>query len=442
MPGGVLFIRLVSHHRDGSAAPLTWAGSSAAAALALDLIAASEGVPRPATGTVLAAYFPQVQTAVLAARRIQWALQGFADTDHSGITGAIALVQSTAEAQGRTTPKQTSQDLEPPAIAVLEGAAPGQIFIRDNMAALLGNLPGLSLGEAGDTPWREVVWQISAAAPSFREDENALLQLLEEQGLEDPCPPEPEPEPIAAPPPPILASKPISASRPISVSRPVSASRAVSGSRPVSGLQPRPVPPPEPEVPDELPSVEESTEAGDLVIPRMARDLPENSGSRKWLILGGAAAIVLVAGLIVAGLHHKPAGLPVGNSSGVAVPPPSSPPNTDSKSANQLQTTPRPKPSPQKPLAAPIEQASNPGKTQRPAIKPSAKVGSDSCDLNETDIQRSLSRGENDLHAGKLSGAQAEFQTVLGCPSAREKAQEGLQRVKQRMDAQGLSPDS
>ncbi len=438
-------MRIVSHNSDGSAAAMTWSGTSAAAALALDLIVASEGVSRPASGTVLAASFPHVQTAILAARRIQWALQGFADADHSGTTGAVILVQPTAEASGRTSPKQTSQDLEPPAIAVLEGAAPGKIFIRDNVATLLGPLPGLALSEARQGPWREIVWQTSATPPTFREDERALLQLLAGQGLEDPCPPEPEPEPIATPPPPLSVSKPISASRPISVSRPVSASRAVSGSRPVSGLQPRPVAPPvEPEVRAETAAVEESAEPGDLVIPRMDRDLPEGAGSRKWLILGGAAAaVVLIAGFLVAGFHHKPAGQPVGSSSGTAVPESPSPASPDAaKPANPSQTTIKPNPGRHKPSPTTDEQASDATRTPRPGIKPSPKAASDSCDLNETDIQRSLSRGENDLHAGKLSEAQAEYQTVLGCPSAREKAQEGLQRVKQRMEASGLSPDS
>ena len=42
------------------------------------------------------------------------------------------------------------------------------------------------------------------------------------------------------------------------------------------------------------------------------------------------------------------------------------------------------------------------------------------------------------MYAGKLAEAQAAYQRVVGCASAHEKALEGLQRVKQRMAAQGI----
>jgi hypothetical protein len=144
----------------------------------------------------------------------------------------------------------------------------------------------------------------------------------------------------------------------------------------------------------------------------------------------------------MAGLHHKPAAQSVDNTGGAVVPASSAPGSTSSTMpvAKPQAAIPKAKPKAQKPSPATAEQASD-AKTPRPDQKPVARAVNDSCDMNEADIQRSLSRAENYMHAGRLSDAQAAFQSVLGCASSREKAQDGLQRVKQRMQAQDLSPD-
>jgi hypothetical protein len=59
------------------------------------------------------------------------------------------------------------------------------------------------------------------------------------------------------------------------------------------------------------------------------------------------------------------------------------------------------------------------------------------CELIPSEIPKTLDRAENNLHAGKLDEAEAAFESALGCPGARERAQAGLKLVKQRRITQG-----
>ena len=61
------------------------------------------------------------------------------------------------------------------------------------------------------------------------------------------------------------------------------------------------------------------------------------------------------------------------------------------------------------------------------------------CDLTESEIPKTLDRAEHDLHAGQLEEAQAQYERLVGCPGAREKALAGLKLVKLRIGAQGTS---
>jgi hypothetical protein len=72
--------------------------------------------------------------------------------------------------------------------------------------------------------------------------------------------------------------------------------------------------------------------------------------------------------------------------------------------------------------------------------KPAPAPAAVHCDLTEEEIQRTLARADRYSHAGDLDDARAAYQHVLSCPSAHERAQEGLIRI-QRMAAQKGSPD-
>jgi hypothetical protein len=59
-----------------------------------------------------------------------------------------------------------------------------------------------------------------------------------------------------------------------------------------------------------------------------------------------------------------------------------------------------------------------------------------SCDLGEAEIERDLERAKNQLHAGEYSQALRSYRLVVGCPLARERAQQGIDQARQRMSLQ------
>src|SRR4051794_22307996 len=105
----MLSVRL--HTRDSSGTPtaVSWTPTaysdshpdSLAAALAIDLIKASGGAPDSPQGAVLPARFFNLQAALMAARRLQWALEGL--TEHDSGTTALLAIHSAADADALAT---------------------------------------------------------------------------------------------------------------------------------------------------------------------------------------------------------------------------------------------------------------------------------------------------------------------------------------------------
>ena len=259
--------------------------------------------------------------------------------------------------------------------AILENLMPGRTLLSVGIAEAVQQLPGLSVRETSDGNWRELRWQGADAPSGFSDDEQSVLGLIRVLGRQDPCPPR---------------------------TTAVTPAAHVTG-----GFQ----------VPEGL--------GRSVLDPEPAA----GTGKLKWLILGGAAAIViafaafLIPG-IVSGNHAKTQAPPPDTSTKTAVPTgpvistPANPPGPV--------VTEKPKPS------------SKPGKQPKPEPKPDqpAQKITGSCDLTEADIPRSLDRAKKYMYDGNLPAAQAIFQRLLPCPSAHEKAQEGLQSVRQRMAAQ------
>jgi len=372
--GIVLSVRLRS--QDGnSQADVPWTGDAPPVALSLDVISASGGAAEPPQGATLSAGFVNLQSALLTVRRLQWALEGLAESAGSGRTAAAIAIHSIGDPAGGGV------------AAALQNVAPGQVLLTSRIAEAVQQLPGVTLRETGDGNWRELLWKGADTPLSYSADEQSVLRLIGALGREDPCPPKAE--------------------TPVPVAAPVPATTRVTAVA---------------EAPDRL---------------GRSRADPEPAGGIakfKWLIVGGAAAaVVLVAALVIPGMvsgsHSKaPAQNPDASTktAGPVAPaiPVANPPNPTGPD--------QPKPPGKPAKQARGAEAKVEGKTEPPAPKPF--VGS--CDLTEAEIPRSLSRAENYMYAGKLEEAQAVFQRVLGCPSAHEKALEGLQRVKQRMAAQ------
>jgi hypothetical protein len=385
----VLAVRLWTKDSNGQAAAVSWQSAAPIASMALDLITASGGAPEPAKGSILRADFYSAQSALLMVRRLQWALQGFAEGEESPGVAVAMLIHSLEEAGGK------------PMTTALENAGPGQVLLSGAIAQSVTQLPNVALRASAEGGLVEVQWRSSEPDASGAADEQSVLRLIRELGREDPAP-SPPPAPIS------------------------------------KQTQPPPVE-----------ALESPAATGSFVAARRDQDeeVPTGGGKKKWLILGVAAAVLVIAAiLIVPGLvsgHREKAAAPAA---------PDTPPATSSRPVEPVtHATPPPSASDtavkpeagklveQKPARSPASDKTSSDKT-RPspdgttaARVPTTPAGQ--CELTEGEIPRSLSRAESYMHAGRLSDAQAVYQRLLGCPSARQRAAEGLQLVKQRIAA-------
>jgi hypothetical protein len=182
------------------------------------------------------------------------------------------------------------------------------------------------------------------------------------------------------------------------------------------------------------------TTTGELYAPAsLGRSLEEPEAApsiwkKPWVMVGaGAAVLALLAFLIIPAMvprDHSKAPVPDANTK--TAPPAASP------SAPSTESAPPPvqeKPHDQKPPPKPARQPKPESKTEQPA----PKLPPASCNLTEGEIPLSLQRAERLMYAGKLPEAQSAYQRLIGCPSARDRAADGLRQVKQRIAAQSPS---
>jgi hypothetical protein len=370
----VLAVRLFAS--DGSSAPtgVSWNAAGPSATLALDLIKASGGIRDAGGDAVVTAGFPNLPSALLTARRLQWAFEGLGG--EGGSAAATILVHSAVD------PSAAS------AQAALEKASPGRILLGSSVAESVFQLPNIMLRDAsGPGGWREMLWR-SAAAANPAADEQSILRQIRELGREDPCPAE-----MQAP-----------------------APRAVTAA-----------------VRAEVVSV--AAPEDDLIGPTR-REPPPAPGTKKWLIVGGAAAAVVVFGAVLIPF------LVSGNHAKTAVPAPAPPITIPEPPAANVPIPVPVQPTP--PVKTPSTQAGRTSSAKQPktdqavAARPEPRV-TGKCDLTESEIPKTLDRAEHYLHAGQLEAAQAQYERVVGCSAAHEKAQAGLKLVKQRIETQGTS---
>jgi hypothetical protein len=282
--------------------------------------------------------------------------------------------------------------------AAMENAAPGQILLSSGIAESVNQLPNVTLRRAAQGGWSEMLWRSSEADASSAADEQSLLRLIRELGREDPVASQSQ-APVSAPPQASTAQTP--------------ASPTATGSF----------------TPGRAHLEDELTPAG---------------RNKKWIIIGGAAAALLIAGiLVISGM---------GNRARTQPPPPPPPQPVPSKPV-EPETAPTSATPPSETGDSGVTTKSGSqqktGHSSSPVLstKPKTDAYVDGrlqpaghCDLTEADIQRALGRADSNLHAGKLSEAQSGYESVLRCPSARQRAAEGLQRVKQQRLAVGSNP--
>ena len=372
--GSIAFsLRLRTADSAGTGAGVTWRDETPATALALDVVTASGGAPDFSPLPHLTARFFDLQNALLAARRLHWALQGLSENSGAPMAASIAI-------------HDTGDGLSASATSALENAAPGQVLLSHAFAQTVHQVPGLTLRPSSDD-WQSLTWSSSADPQSFSADENAVLALIRLRGREDPL------ANIPAPPPPAAVPAPYQP--------PASLGRSVVE-------------------PDEAPQ------------PIW----------KKPLLLVGVGVVVLAVAAVFIMRAISPGTTPQVSppNAGVTTPssaPPDKPvvPNAED---NPSPARPQPpKPSPKTPRVPKTETPITP-KTENPMDTSKTPQPTTACSLSEADIALSLQRAARMMSDGRLTEAQDAYQRLVGCPTAREKATEGLRLVKQRMNFEGI----
>jgi hypothetical protein len=382
--GAVLSVRLFAGSETASAGDSAAKPSHPAQCLTADLLAASGGHPLPAHGKTLVAAFSTLQAALLAARRLQWAFQGFSEEEHFQGAAAAVLVSASQDLPGQPQPGSATAD----ALALpLNQAAPGQILLAENAGLQLQDLPGLSIEPATNSVLRQLLWKPSAAAAQSTADEQALFRNIKQQGsaqgpnVESPSR---EPEPPSWEPPAPVAPTPIA-----------------------QIVQP--------------PSHAEPSALSALWPPRSPAG---------WALWGGLAAAGLCALALVLFIpRHQPAvpaQPPAAVTSPQPVPASAAPTASTSPSAA---APPRPAPQTAKPAASEAAQARQKKKAEE---APREKPSSAACEIPASEVKTTLARAEKNLHAGRLDDAQRDFSSIRGCEAAAGQAEEGLRLVRER----------
>jgi hypothetical protein len=172
--GALLLVRLWPAAEEGDSDERFWESETPAVGLTLDLIAASDGVRAATLGRLIVAKIPAVESAIATARRLQWAIQGFAEGEGLQGTAAAALIHG-----GTELPDPLA---ESDWVRSLQRANPGQILLTQEACEAVAQVPGYSLASAVAGSPRELAWLRPKAKTDRGEDEQALDRLIEVSG--------------------------------------------------------------------------------------------------------------------------------------------------------------------------------------------------------------------------------------------------------------------
>lgn len=176
---GVLLVRLWKTDAAGQSGPqsdpMFWKSAAPAVSLILDLIAASGGAAGETHGNILTANFSGIQSALSAARRLQWAVQGLAEAETLRTTAVAVLVHSGEDEPGRKADRSL--------FSLLNKAAAGQILLTEKTCLHLRDLPGYALRAAAQSGLQELLWRGPEGDSACVSDEKALAQLIQRQGV-------------------------------------------------------------------------------------------------------------------------------------------------------------------------------------------------------------------------------------------------------------------
>lgn len=409
--GAALSIRLWRAHETAQAGELSWKSNDPAVCLVLDLIAAAQAeqaeqrVASAPNGRFLVAAFSGMQPAILTARRLQWALLGFAGADRFGGTAAAILVHS--------TPDLPALEADSSVLLPLEHAAPGQILLTPKTAELLQDLPGLPVQAASGAGLCELLWRASEETSSRSSDEEALSQFIKLNGLE-----------IEAPTPPQELTVRPTDPLPAGTDRGLRTLPHAVGPDAV-----------EPDVvePDAIESAR----------PDLGLWASRLRGNPRLLIGAACAAAILLVLVAIVAISHKGAA----KSAAIAVQPASStaallaspdasvaqPSRSQLANPVPLASTATPpgpaKPSEQTQKVRKHEESAQGNPTPSDAAKSQAnqpKVAGNNCDLDSNLLPKMLDQAERSREQGNYSAALRQFRAVLACDRNNARARNGL----------------
>ncbi|MGA9069871.1 MAG: hypothetical protein WB424_06445 [Terracidiphilus sp.] len=394
-----LSVRLWSAPTHTGQAPSLWENNSPAACLTLDLIATSGGLPMARRGDVLVASFTTFMAAAMTARRLQWALQGYVESEEPRTTSLALQIHSPEEGAGNTVAQDPFQSLAQ--------ASNGAILLTEKASQPFDRQPGFPLQvAAGDGLW-ELDWKGPNDHYSRSEDEEFLSRIAAEQGVEEAPPEPPAPQP---------AAEEIAEEEYRTGSHRTGSYRTGSYRQPV--------------------------------------EVEAKKGSKVWIGAAAAAAIVVVAVLIHVFAGRSNSAPPADLSTVSTAPQTQTAPGPTTQAATTVpngsssavqpkhpaENTPAAKPTKNatKPEAQPAQEA--PQEKPRP-VEPAkqSKPDNSRCDLDRSQFDGQIDAAWKNLGRGKYAAAKRQFSAVLDCDPGNAKAKEGLERAKEAADAEGGS---
>lgn len=379
-----LSTRLWAASGDSTPVASLWENESPASGLILDLIAACEGEPTVRQGEVLTAGFASFQAAILAARRLQWAMQGFGEGEERQTTCLALLIHSPEDGPAESVAADVFHSLGK--------AAPGAILLTQKAGKPIENLPGFPLQEAAGDGLRQLQWRCPEEQASRSSDEEMLAQLVEEQGAQaaSSAPSEPPAE---------------------------SFEHAAEERKPYSR------------------EAEAKRGSSRLLIGGMALAAVVAIGAVVYFNSGKTAPIADQSQAVTAN-SEEPAG-----SAGTTAQPgaPASAAHAAHPGAAEPSNAPaaaknsKPAKNELQPPAEPPAQEKPPERERpaKPAEPPAAKaVSGGRCDLDSSQFGGQIDLAWKNLGRGKYNDAKREFGAVLACDPGNARAKEGMERAR------------
>ena len=404
-PEAFLSIRLWNTGQNGQLVPLYWDSGTPAVCLTADLIAASGGEPVSSNGGVLVTSFHSDHVAISAARRLQWAIQGFTESrDLQGIS-VVVLVHSAEELS--TGPAGDALR------NALDQASGGQILLTEKASQFFEDLPGFASQTLDGTGLRELQWRSAESHATRSFDEQWLTNYIQQQGLEEQ-----------------LSEPPVHAEAPDQPWKAESSAEDDHEAR--SGLS-------SPKVRWAIGGVLAAalavgavlffTRSGDKQTTQVAdtHQTPSNTANsgENGAEPGGQLK------------QTPPEGPSATNTTPTQTHPTDNQPAREKPSRNdkkekkekQQEAAAATPPQEQPPKPTPVTVAPPP-----PVDNRSAKASSKGCDIDSGQINSYLGRADKALGSGNYSAARRLYGEVLPCPEGAARARAGLERVR---DASG-----